>query len=89
MKLLYFSVNVSSGSKEHVGIMAVNELFPNELTQKVKTACDEHFDAEVEVPELDINNYLEGRSGEVVIKIDIQDDELCEDKISICQTWVY
>jgi hypothetical protein len=90
----YFTVNVASGNDEHVGIICVNMLFPHELTEKVKTACMEHFDAEVEIPELDVNNYLEGRSGTVKLKI-VEDDEefeefeVTDDEIFIQETWLY
>ena len=84
---LYFSVNVSNANDEHIGTMAVDKFSPQTFTEKVKTACQEHFDADVEIPELNINDYLQGRSGTVEIKINSDVDSI--DEIFICETWIY
>lgn len=81
----YFSVNVSSGNSEHIGTLIAND--SEELNAKIKEACQEHFDADVEIPLLDIAHYLYGNSGTVEIKIDSTDETT--DEIFICQTWLY
>jgi hypothetical protein len=87
-KKLYLAVNVASGSGEHIGTIEIVEPFQSELTEKVKKACKEHFNFEVEVPILDVNNYINGNSGDVKIVL-IDDEERMNEEISISQTWLY
>lgn len=87
LKIKYFSVCVASGDKEHIGTVCVNLSFPNELSEKVVSACEEHFDASIELENLlDVNDFIFGRSKSV--KINFEDESISEE-IFICESWLY
>jgi hypothetical protein len=86
MDKIYLTINVSL--EEHIAtIETTNDVSPVELRKKIETACSEHYDANVTVPNLDINRFVDGNFGSVLIKI----DSICKDteKIWIKETWVY
>ena len=86
-KKLYFSVNAANGSGEHIGTICANT--SEELKEKLGIACAEHFDQDIKIKdEVDINNFLQGRSGNVKIEVEI-DEEKFDDEVFICQTWLY
>ena len=84
--IIYLGVRVASGSGEHIGTIKLNTIYPKELTGKVKTACLEHFDADAElnIPELNYEDYINGNRGEVSLKLDDYNET-----IEIYQTWLY
>ena len=83
MKKKYFSINVSNGNSEHIGTVIAKT--SEELNEKALEACQAHFDANVEIPTLNINDYLKGESGTIEIHVP---DEF-EIELFICETWVY
>jgi hypothetical protein len=78
-------VNVSNGNDEHIGTILANS--SEELNKKLKTTLMEHFDADVEFPEVKIEDYIEGRDGTVEIKVDSTFENA--DEIFICETWIF
>jgi hypothetical protein len=83
----YFSVCVATGDREHIGTICVNMSFSNELSEKVVLACEEHFDASIELENLlDVNDYILGRNGNV--KLNFEDESISEE-IFICESWLY
>ncbi len=88
---IYLTVNVSNGQDEHIGTMIFLPEHRHRFEEKLVLMCDEHFGAQVVVPpNLKIEDYVDGNSGTIEIKVDdgIQDEEY-PNEISICQTWLY
>ena len=82
----YFTIKENDNDYGHIGTEIAET--DEELTQKVIEACKSHFDANVKISPLEIENYLFGRSGLVKTKVDISTDDF-ECEIFIQQTWLY
>lgn len=77
----YFSIN--ENDNVHVGtvIAETNE----ELKNKVEIACSEHFDIDIKLNKINIDDYINGKNGYV----NIIDDTGNIISIFITETWVY
>lgn len=82
-KVRYFILDEDSES--HIGTVKAND--NQQLQTLVSEACRSHFDADVVVPELDVEDYIFGRGGNVTITVN--DTEERKISISIRETWLY
>lgn len=87
MENRYFSVSVSNGNNEHIGTIHVIDGNEKSFNDKIKHALEEHFDCEVAVADLKLEDYIRGNSGTVEISVN-STDEYAEE-IFICETWLY